>query len=80
MTPAEEQDLRMRLDGAISRALVDRAYAADLLARPQENLGTQEVAGTYGTLRELAQHMTKLFWPASSRLIPRSGSSGHRQR
>jgi hypothetical protein len=69
VTFAEEQDLRHQIDGAISRALVDRDYAAELLARPQEHLGTQEVADSYTTLPELAQHLLKLFWPAPARAI-----------
>jgi hypothetical protein len=63
MTPAEEQDLRRRLDGAISRALVDPDYQAELLARPRAKLGTkgtQKVASRYTTLHELAQHLLRL--------------------
>jgi hypothetical protein len=64
MTPREERDLRHHVDGAISRALVDRDYAAELLARPRETLGTQAVAIKYTTLHELAQHLLRLFWQA----------------
>jgi hypothetical protein len=64
MTPSEERDLRRRVDGAISRALVDPDYAADLLARPQATLGTHAVDGKYTTLHELAQHLRRLFWPS----------------
>jgi hypothetical protein len=47
-----KRDLRRRLDRAISRALVDPEYATELLKRPQENLGTQEITGKYTTLQE----------------------------
>jgi hypothetical protein len=64
MTPSEKRDLRRRVDGAISRALVDCDYAAELLARPRETLGTKAVAIKYTTLHELAQHLLRLFWQA----------------
>jgi hypothetical protein len=64
MTPSEERDLRRRVDVAISRALVDRDYAADLLARPQTALDTHKVDGKYTRLSALAQHLLRLFWPA----------------
>ena len=67
MAPSEERDLRRHLDSAIGRALVDREYADELLARPQTTLDIQEVADNYSTLRELAQHLLWLFWPASLR-------------
>ena len=80
MTPTEERDLRQRLDDAISRALVDHDYADQLLARPQAALGTQEVADNYTTLRELAQHLLRLFWRPPTRTLthrhPHSGNSG----
>jgi hypothetical protein len=66
VTPAVEQELRRLLDGAIGRALVDRDYEAELLARPQVTLGSPELDSEYTTLRELAQHMLRLFWPAQS--------------
>jgi len=69
MTTAEETDLHQRLDNAIGRALVDSDYADDLLARPQTELGTQEVADNYTTLRDLARHLLELFWPAPLRAI-----------
>jgi hypothetical protein len=62
MTAAEERDLRHQIDGAISRALVDRDYAAELLARPQATLGTHEVNEKDTTLHGLARHLLKLFW------------------
>jgi hypothetical protein len=65
LTLSEERDVRRRLDGAISRALVDRDYAAKLLAHPQATLGAQELDSKYRTLHELAQHMMRLFWPPS---------------
>ena len=76
MTPTEERDLRQRLDDAIGRALVDHDYADDLLARPQKELGTQALADNYATLRELAQHLLRLFWPAPLRPIIGWGQSG----
>jgi hypothetical protein len=66
MTPSESRDLRHRLDSAISRALVDRDYAVELLARPRATLGIQTLAATYTTLQELATHVLSLFWPTSS--------------
>jgi hypothetical protein len=69
MTPAEQRALRRRVDGAISRALVDRDYAVELLARPQAKLGTKKVASRYTTLHEVAQHLRKLFWPAPARVF-----------
>jgi hypothetical protein len=66
LTPSQERDLRHHLDSAIGRALVDPDYEVELLRRPQENLGTQEVAGSYTTLQELAQHLLRLFWRAGT--------------
>jgi hypothetical protein len=67
VTPSQERDLRHQLDGAIGRALVDADYEVELLRRPQENLGTREVAGSYTTLSELAQYLLRLFWPTPRR-------------
>jgi hypothetical protein len=75
VTPSEERDLRHQLDGAIGRALVDRDYAAELLARPREKLGIHEVGDSYTTLPELAQHLLRLFWPAPV-ASQRASSSG----
>jgi hypothetical protein len=69
VTPVEEKALRRQLDSAIGRALVDADYEAELLARPQVELGTREVASSYTTLPELAQHLLRLFWPAPWRTI-----------
>jgi len=41
MTPSAELHLRRYLDGAISRALVDPDYAAELLGRPRQCLASK---------------------------------------
>ena len=69
MTPAEERDLRQRLDAAIGRALVDHDYADSLLARPQEALDCQGLADNYTALRDLAENLLRLFWPAPLQAI-----------
>ena len=67
MTLEQERELRQRLDHAIGRALVDREYAAALLANPVRLVDADELDTIKpSSLRDLARQAMDRFWLVSS--------------